>query len=530
MRGAAVRVTTISILVLTLAATQAGAASRNGTEFRVNTYTTGEQKASVVAVDDDGDFVVAWTSEGQDGQSWGPFGQRFASSGLPLGAEFMVNTYTYTFQQYLAAALDPDGDFVIAWTSYRQDGLNSGIFAQRFASSGAPVGTDFQINVITVTVQSYPSIAMEDNGDFAVVWQSSPILTGTGFKIFARLFTSSGDASSGELQVSTYTGSSQKWPAAAADADGDFVVAWTSSAPDGSVTGDVFMQRFSSSGARVGADFRVNTYTLDYQLKPAVGMDADGDFVVAWTSYNQDGSSRGVFGRRFSSAGVAASPFQINRRTTGSQRDPTVAMESSGHFVVAWTGENQDGFGYGIFARQFTRSGAALGTEFQVNTVTADNQTDPTVAIDAGGDFVLAWTGGQQDGFEPGDTGVFGQRFAAPALDVDGDGTAEPLTDGVLILRRLFNFGGAPLVLGAVDLVDCSRCTAPAIEQYIAQLGMQLDVDGDGQLEALTDGLLIERWLFGFTGAPLTSGAVDLAHCTRCNSTAIATYLTPLSR
>jgi hypothetical protein len=369
---------------------------------------------------------------------------------------------------------------------------------------------------------------MEDNGDFVVVWQSSPNQGLIGFNVFARLFDSTGAPLSGELQVNTYTGSNQTMPAAAADADGDFVVAWTSKAADGSVTGDVFMQRFSSSGARVGAYFRVNSYTPDYQLKPAVGMDADGDFVVAWTSYSQDGSSRGVFGRRFSSAGVPSSQFQINRRTTGSQRDPTVAMDGFGQFVIAWTGENQDGFGYGVNARRFARTGVAVGAEFQVNTVTVDQQTDPAVAMDATGDFVIAWTSGQQDGFEPGDTGVFGQRFAVPALDVDGDGTAEPLTDGVLILRRLFNFGGAPLVLGAVDLVDCSRCTAPAIEQYIAQLGAQLDIDGDGQLEALTDGLLIERWLFGFTGAPLTSGAVDLAHCTRCNSTAIAAYLTPL--
>ena len=203
-------------------------------------------------------------------------------------------------------------------------------------------------------------------------------------------------------------------------------------------------------------------------------------------------------------------------------------MDSTGRFVVAWTSESQDGYGYAVIGRRFARTGAALAAEFQVNTQTVNDQTDAAVAIAAAGDFVIAWTSGKQDDFQQGNTNVFAQRFAGPVLDVDGDDAAEPLTDGVLILRRLFNFGGAALVVGAVDLVNCTRCTAPAIEQYIAQLGMQLDIDGDGQLEALTDGLLIERWLFGFTGAPLTSGAVDLAHCTRCNSTAIATYLTPL--
>ena len=320
-------------------------------------------------------------------------------------------------------------------------------------------------------------------------------------------------------------------PAAAADADGDFVVAWTSSAADGSSIGNVFMQRFSSSGARVGADFRVNSFsslTPDNQLKPAAAMDADGDFVVAWTSLNQDGSSHGVFARRFSSAGVPSGEFKINIHTTGSQRDPTVAMDLGGRFVVAWTSENQDGAGYAVIGRRFTRTGAALAAEFQANTQTTNDQTDPAVAIEAAGDFVIAWTSGQQDGFEPGDTGVFAQRFAVPALDVDGDGAAEPLTDGLLVLRGLFNFKGASLIVGAVDLVDCTRCTAPSIEQYLTALGPQLDIDGDGELLPLTDGLLVERWLFGFKGATLISGAVDLSDCTRCTAQAISTYLTPL--
>ena len=169
----------------------------------------------------------------------------------------MVNSYTQTFQQYAAAGMDADGDFVIVWTSDRQDGLSGGVFAQRFASTGSRVGADFQINVVTMAVQSLPSIGMEDNGDFVVVWQSTPFLTLTGFRLFGRLFDSNGAASGGEFQVSTYTGSNQTMPAAAADADGDFVVAWTSSAADGSSIGNVFMQRFSSSGAKVGADFRV---------------------------------------------------------------------------------------------------------------------------------------------------------------------------------------------------------------------------------------------------------------------------------
>jgi DNA-binding beta-propeller fold protein YncE len=54
------------------------------------------------------------------------------------------------------------------------------------------------------------------------------------------------------------------------------------------------------------------------------------------------------------------------------------------------------------------------------------------------------------------------------------------------------------------------------------------DIDGDGQFDALTDGLLILRYGFGFTGATLATGAVDLANCTRCTSAAIEAYIQAL--
>jgi hypothetical protein len=110
-------------------------------------------------------------------------------------------------------------------------------------------------------------------------------------------------------------------------------------------------------------------------------------------------------------------------------------------------------------------------------------------------------------------------------LDVDGDGATEALTDGALVARWLFGFRGAPLIEGAVDTAHCSRCTAAAIEGYLTAVGEQLDVDGDGEREPLTDGVLTVRWLFGFRGAALVSGAVDGGDCTRCTAEEIEPYL-----
>jgi hypothetical protein len=176
-----------------------------------------------------------------------------------------------------------------------------------------------------------------------------------------------------EFQVNSYTSGEQSYARVAADADGDFVVVWMSYAQDGSYNG-VFGQRYSSAGAALANEFQVNPYTTNFQSAPAVAVDADGDFVVAWTSAWQDGSVGGVFARRFSSAGVAlASEFQINSRTGDNQSAPAVATDADGGFVVAWHSFTQDGSNWGVFGQRF-----ASGFPTATATVTATSTVTPT--------------------------------------------------------------------------------------------------------------------------------------------------------
>jgi hypothetical protein len=120
-------------------------------------------------------------------------------------------------------------------------------------------------------------------------------------------------------------------------------------------------------------------------------------------------------------------------------------------------------------------------------------------------------------------------RYVTSPLDVDYDGEASALTDGMLIQRWLFGFRGSVLSGGAVDTSLCERCPAEIIDVHLSAIVKLLDVDGDGAAEALTDGTLIFRWLFGFRGQSLVIGAVDTTHCTRCDPAAIETYLASLA-
>lgn len=166
----------------------AGAAQ--GAEFRVNTSTVGLQWGQVgrpaVASDLDGRFVVVWV--GSDGRGRGIFCQRYDSSGTPQGGEFRVNTVARGGQSGPAVSADANG-FVVAWTSFGQDGSANGVIARRYHRNGTPVGAEFVVNTYTTQNQQAPSVASAQDGSFVVTWQSFG-QDGDAGGVFAQRFAS----------------------------------------------------------------------------------------------------------------------------------------------------------------------------------------------------------------------------------------------------------------------------------------------------------------------------------------------------
>lgn len=112
------------------------------------------------------------------------------------------------------------------------------------------------------------------------------------------------------------------------------------------------------------------------------------------------------------------------------------------------------------------------------------------------------------------------------SLDVDDNGRHDALTDGLLILRYLANIRGPDLTSAGVAH-DCGRCAEDRIVSFLdaaRQAGM-LDVDGNNNADAVTDGLLILRGLFGFKGGALVMGDVVGDLCSRCTAEAIGEHL-----
>ena len=113
----------------------------------------------------------------------------------------------------------------------------------------------------------------------------------------------------------------------------------------------------------------------------------------------------------------------------------------------------------------------------------------------------------------------------ASRYDVDLNGSVGPLSDGVLALRYLFQFTGAVLVQGALGQGAMRTSPAAIIEHLDCLRTTLLDVDGNLQAAPLTDGILLLRYFFGFRGAALTVGAVAMPGCTRCDAMSIETFI-----
>lgn len=117
----------------------------------------------------------------------------------------------------------------------------------------------------------------------------------------------------------------------------------------------------------------------------------------------------------------------------------------------------------------------------------------------------------------------------APHIDVDasvGLTRYDALTDGLLILRYLFGLTETALTEGALG-PTATRTDPAAIKAYLDGMRTALDIDGNGKTDAGTDGLLILRYLFGLRGDSLVSGAVDPLG-SRNNATDIETYIQSL--
>ncbi|MCY1506536.1 RTX calcium-binding nonapeptide repeat (4 copies) [compost metagenome] len=375
---------------------------RPGGETFVNTSIADIQQDPSVTALADGGWLVTWESYKEDDNGWDIHAQRYDASGHRLGGEVLVNTSTADFQQGSAVTALPDGGWLITWESESRR-----ICSQRYDALGNTMGSE---TLVAITSGSaYPSIATLADGGWLIAWETHNPTAGE-FDIYTQRYDAQGNAIGGPAPVAVSQTSHQVLPTVTALADGGWLVAWTS-VDQNTWDNDIYMRRFDAQGTASGPDVRVNSTTSDTQHHAAIAALGDGGWLITWNAENQDGSGYGVYAQRYDAQGnPLGGETRVNTTILDDQYNAAVTVLADGGWLVVWQSNNQDGSGYGIYAQRYDAQGNRLGGETQVSTYTDSHQQAPAITTLADGGWLVAWQSHGQDGSSDG---IYSQRFDA---------------------------------------------------------------------------------------------------------------------
>lgn len=366
-----------------------------GSESQVNIFTDGDQMNPVLEADAAGDFIVIWSSSKQDNGLPGIYARQYYSNGVAKGDELQLSS-SWAPHENPAIAVKSDGTFAVAWNNYWIENQTSGGVAARiFNNLGQAQGDEFRVNEFRTDFQGEPDIAMDGSGNFVITWQSWN-QDGDQFGIFARLFNQNGTPQGSEFQVNSFTANDQINPAVVMDLNGYFIITWSSYEQDGDKSG-IYGRTFDRYGNPTSAEFRVNFTTLSWQEKPAIAMDALSHFIISWHSYSEGEDSYDIFARVYETATLKGPEFQVNEYSQDWQVDPAVDADQTGNFMISWQSMNQDGDSTGIFARSFDQYGQPTNTEIQINTTETDRQEAADILLFSNGAYNIAWQSRQNE-------------------------------------------------------------------------------------------------------------------------------------
>ncbi|TAJ52424.1 MAG: hypothetical protein EPN60_08805 [Nevskiaceae bacterium] len=205
------------------------------------------------------------------------------------------------------------------------------------------------------------------------------------------------------------------------------LAALTLSACGGGSGGDAAIARASGS-----AEQQINQYSQKDQQRPVASGNAQGQGVVVWESFGQDGSHLGIYGRRLQNGRPVGDEFQVNTYTVSRQSFANVSMNAHGDFVAVWRSSLQGSPGGNIYAQRYAADGSRVGAEFLVGPDSSDldSQSEPQVALADSGEFVVAFSNRElnQVATALGRNDLETRFVQLRIYDADGNPRTDPIT------------------------------------------------------------------------------------------------------
>src|SRR5436190_12452755 len=255
-------------------------------------------------------------------------------------------------------------------------GLGLALANALYAQSVGKLGDEISISGPRRGDQTAPQVSIGPTGGYAV-WQDSVSDGVSGsFGIVARKLNPDLTATSTVFRVNQIRNGPQENPQVALLKNGAATFVW-----QGGKLGnqDIYLRTMNAKGVLMPTnDVRVNAFTTGEQSTPVITCLTNGNLAVAWCSLHQDKGLESVYARIVQPMGAfVTAPFRVNQFTGNSQRSPAITTLSNGDFVVVWVSDNQGVSTMEVlrhtnrvhvYGRVFGQSGAALSSEFRINT------------------------------------------------------------------------------------------------------------------------------------------------------------------
>ncbi|WP_435005638.1 hypothetical protein P12x_003453 [Tundrisphaera lichenicola] len=293
---------------------------------------------------------------------------------MSLGPEMIYPINTTNHSARLSDnATSSGGSSVVVWMEH-DNRADTDIRAQRFNSFGTKLGPEISVAFSNLTEHS-PAVAMDDLGGFVVTWTQQ--FPNSETDALAQRFDSNGNRAGGLIEVGVgrpREGSSD----VATDRLGNFVISYNRQV--GKLTTDVVAKRYDRGGQLLGVlDVAVGTVA---DSQSSIAMNPNGRFDIAWER-GSSGTQHDVLLKRFTAGGGLLGTHFISTNVAD-DRDASVSMDNAGNAVVAWHRAGD------IKARRVGLDGA-LGVEVSIAGTTAVEFKPAVAQRRGGGGFVVAY-------------------------------------------------------------------------------------------------------------------------------------------
>ena len=366
------------------------------THRTINSIADGNQETPSVAMSrTTRNFVAVWADEGyakdgnsnkdKDGKGNHDIRARvLCETGCNKVDQFTVNDKRDGHQHHPDVAMNPNGDFVVVWSS----STDESVYMSKFNITGTELIKETKVN--TSGKADRAAVAMADDGSYVVTWQDGDI--------YMRGFKANGEELFAQTKVSMVAmkpNGKRSLPDIGMDKDGNFVITWEDE-HEGNDENNIRARGFSRNGSERIKEFVVNIELNGPQLDPSIGMSSNGEFTIAW---EDDTDINGVYRirmQRFDKDGVKRqNEDQFVSSSGQNATDPSICMDDNGKTAFSWAAksfkESETATRTDITVRRTLDKTNTFSKEELANFIYSGIEDQPAIACSAQDRYVILW-------------------------------------------------------------------------------------------------------------------------------------------